>query len=171
MIGDEEADQILRTAGSRGTTIHDLMEKYVLGNDDVLKGVMPFTEACFRKIAKAFDREVSSAHAVEKALWSKTLKTAGRTDVVVTLKSGKKAIGDFKTSRKKKTENEIEGYFVQTTAYSLMLEERTGFVAPYVAIFLAPDHEPDCQVFIRPRSFYLDRVEQIFITDRTKNNI
>src|SRR4051812_24292932 len=51
-VGAEEADRILLQAGIRGTAIHNIAEKYVLGNKDWAKGEMPINLATFRKIKR-----------------------------------------------------------------------------------------------------------------------
>jgi genome maintenance exonuclease 1 len=97
---------------------------------------------------------------IEYPLYSKRLKTAGRTDLIAEW-DGSLAIIDFKTSRKPKKQEWVKNYFLQATCYSLMLQERTGIVCPDIVILISvDDHEP--QVFHKKRKDYLEEVVRIF---------
>jgi hypothetical protein len=96
----------------------------------------------------------------EVPLWSAKLKTAGRSDLLAGW-NGINSIIDFKTARKKKSEEMILGYFIQATCYSIMAEELTGMKFPQIVIVMAVDHE-DPQLFVKDRKDYEDLVYKIF---------
>lgn len=40
-VGEEEANRISRQASSRGTTVHNIIEKYIANDPEFIKGEMP----------------------------------------------------------------------------------------------------------------------------------
>jgi genome maintenance exonuclease 1 len=158
-VGEEEANKISTQAANRGTAIHDMAEKYILG-EDYRKGQMPVNLFTFGPIRSVLDNRVTDVYGIEYPLWSRELNTAGRTDLIADF-DGSPSIVDFKTSRKLKEERYIESYFLQATCYSLMANERLGMDIKQLAIIIAVDHE-DPQVFVRKTSQYIDKVRELF---------
>ena len=74
---------------------------------------------------------------------------------------GINSIIDFKTSKRIKKEEDIEGYFLQATAYSMMAEELTDLKFPQIVIIMSVDNE-ESLVFIKQRDDYVDRVLEVF---------
>ena len=160
-VGEAEANKITTQASNRGTAIHQLAEDYLMNKEDYHVGSMPINLYDFKNNIKPFlDARVDNILGIEYPLFSKRLKTAGRTDLIAEW-DGKPAIIDFKTSRKLKKLEWIKNYFLQATCYSLMLQERTGIVCPDIVILISvDDHEP--QVFHKKRKDYLEEVVHIF---------
>lgn len=151
-VGAEEADKISKQASTRGTKIHTLTETY-LKNED-LKEAYTSTNASlldlemFKKFLPILD-SISNIHCQELALYSDHLRMAGRVDCIAEY-NGQRAVIDFKTSGKLKKKEHISSYFMQTAAYAIMYEERTGIPVPNLVILIAvEDEEP--QVFIEKR--------------------
>ena len=151
-VGAEEADKISNKASTRGTKIHSLTETY-LKNED-LKEAYTSTNASlldlemFKKFLPILD-PISNIHCQELALYSDHLRMAGRVDCIAEY-NGQRAVIDFKTSGKLKKKQHISSYFMQTAAYAIMYEERTGIPVPNLVILIAvEDEEP--QVFIEKR--------------------
>ena len=151
-VGAEEADKISNKASTRGTKIHSLTETY-LKNED-LKEAYTSTKASlldlemFKKFLPILD-PISNIHCQELALYSDHLRMAGRVDCIAEY-NGQRAVIDFKTSGKLKKKEHISSYFMQTAAYAIMYEERTGIPVPNLVILIAvEDEEP--QVFIEKR--------------------
>lgn len=141
-VGEEEADKVGRRAAKRGTKIHDLMEKYIKGEEIDERKLMPHHRASFRKLKPIIDKYLSEVYAQEVPLYSDKLRVAGRVDLVGVM-HGLKIILDFKTSGRVKTREEISGYFMQATAYAIMFEERTGMPIDHVVILMDVDnHDP-----------------------------
>ena len=152
-VGAEEADKISKQASTRGTKIHTLTETY-LKNED-LKEAYTSTNASlldlemFKKFLPILD-SISNIHCQELALYSDHLRMAGRVDCIAEY-NGQRAVIDFKTSGKLKKKEHISSYFMQTAAYAIMYEERTGIPVPNLVILIAvEDEEP--QVFIEKRN-------------------
>lgn len=159
-VGEAEAQKISTQAANRGTALHAICESYML-NQDTPKDSMPINVEAFRQLKPLLDKNIGKVFGVESPLYSKTLQTAGRTDCVAEW-NGVPSIIDFKTSKKPKKEEWIENYFIQTTTYALMFEERTGLKIPQIVVMIYVDHE-DPQIFIKRAKDYYGRVRDIFI--------
>ena len=159
-VGEEEANKISNQAAVRGTAIHALAEAYLMNDKNWKRGAMPTNIDTFSRIRPHLDQHVGTIYGAEVPLWSEKLKTAGRTDLLAGWR-GINSIIDFKTSRRIKTEDHIESYFLQATCYSMMAEERTGMNIPQIVIIIAVDHE-ETQVFVKQRDKYVQRVLGIF---------
>lgn len=160
-VGDAVADQVSQQARTRGTAIHDLAEKYLLNDPQWKRGSMPINVATFLKLKRVLDQRVGLIYGIEYPLYSAMLQTAGKTDLVAEF-DGIDSIVDFKTSKKLKTKEDIPGYFIQSTCYSLMFEELTGRKIKQIAICLAVD-EDESQVFIDKPSAWYSEVKQVFM--------
>lgn len=162
-VGDEQANKISTQAARRGTAVHSLAERYVLNESSYLEGAMPSGVDAFNSIKPVIDRSVDNILGIELPLYSVTLRTAGRCDLIAEY-NGVPSVIDFKTSRRLKKEEWIESYFLQTTVYSMMFESIYKIKIPQIVIMIAVDHE-EPQVFIKDRSKYVDRVLEIFTGD------
>lgn len=158
-VGEEEAKKISTQAANRGTAIHAICENYLL-NKEYKRGVMPVNLDTFSRIKPHLDLNVGTIYGIEIPLWSAQLKTAGRCDLLAGWK-GINSVIDFKTSKKPKTEDHIQSYFLQATCYSLMAEERTGLKIPQIVIMIAVDNE-DTQIFVKDRDQYVSAVKTVF---------
>lgn len=161
-VGEEEADRILVQAGTRGTAVHSLAEKYVMNDPNWAKGAMPVNLWTFKKIKPILDEHVDLVYGIEYPLWSSLFRTAGRTDLPCKF-DGVNTIGDFKTSRGRKSREDIPGYFIQATVYSLMMEERTGVKFPQVAIMIAEDEGSVAKLFVDQSRNWYPQVASVFL--------
>ena len=160
-VGEDEARRVSTQAAGRGTAVHELCEKYLRNDPNYKRGAMPFNLATFSGIKKHLDLCVGSVYALEVPLWSKRLGVAGRTDLLAGW-LGVNSVVDFKTSKRKKDEGDIESYFIQATCYSMMAEELTSLKFPQIVVIIAVDHEDTPQVFVNDRNLYVDRVLEVF---------
>jgi hypothetical protein len=157
-IGKEAADAIGFQAANRGTAVHDMAEKYMLNDPNWAKGHMPGNVFSFKQIRKFLDESVESVYGIEYPLYSKILNTAGRSDLPCKF-NGEATIVDFKTSKREKSRDGIRGYFIQSTCYALMFEERTGLKVPQIAVVISVDSGP-AQLFVeRAKTWYPDVFE------------
>ncbi|CAB4133102.1 PD-(D/E)XK nuclease superfamily [uncultured Caudovirales phage] len=136
-VGEEEANRVSRKATSRGTNVHTLCERYL--NNESLGTIMPDALEMFLSIKPTLNR-INNIHYQEQALWSKQLGMAGRVDCIGEF-DGKLSVIDFKTSKKIKLIDDIEDYFWQTSAYSLMYEELIGEPINNLVIIMAVENE------------------------------
>ena len=124
-VGNEEANRISRIASSRGTQVHNIIEKYLRNHDDYLDGASLVAQTNFKSIKPIIDERIGDVWALEVALYSDHLNLAGRCDCIAEW-DGVLSIVDWKTSGRIKTKNDIHSYFIQKSAYAIMFEERTG---------------------------------------------
>ncbi len=147
-VGEEEANRVSRIASTRGTTVHNIIEKYVANDPDYLKGEMPHNIQTFKDIQRVIDDGVTKVYQQEAPLYSKHLGLAGRVDLVGQW-GGVNSVIDWKTSRKFKKKEWIDSYFMQCAAYAIMWEERTGMPIKQLVVCIAGDE--GSQVFVEDR--------------------
>lgn len=143
-VGDAEADKITRQGIARGEALHKVVEKYILG-EDWKTGAGYHTKEHFRKIRKDLDDNIDIVYGVELPLYSMSMRTAGRTDLVCNFQ-GIPTVLDNKTSRYDPPVEWITNYFVQATCYADMLNQ-FEFGIPkieQIAILMACDFGPRC---------------------------
>ena len=137
-VGEEEANRISNRAATRGTRIHNLCESYLLG-EHVEADI--FDQTIFKSLIPYLDN-INNIHALEDPLYSDHLEVAGTVDCIAEYK-GKLAVIDFKTSARLKSRDDIHGYFMQTSAYAVAFEERTGIpVGKMIVIMGVDDNDP-----------------------------
>jgi hypothetical protein len=159
-VGEEEVKRVSTQAAGRGSAVHLLCEKYLSNDPDYKRGAMPFNLVTFSSIKKHLDLCIGTVYGLEVPLWSKRLGTAGRTDLLAGW-LGVNSVIDFKTSKRKKEEEDIQSYFLQATVYSMMAEELTEHKFPQIVVIIAVDHE-DAQIFVKNRDQYVDKVLEVF---------
>jgi len=155
-VGDKEANRISGQASVRGTKVHQLAEDYINNIKNYKEDHQPANIDMFENQLKpVLDKHLGLVYGVEVPLYSSYLKLAGRCDLVGEW-DGRKAIIDFKTSRKLKKEEWIEDYFMQGACYSVMFEERTGIAVNDIVILIGVDGEAEPQLFVKKRDDYID---------------
>ena len=165
-VGEVEANRISRRASDRGTQLHQICEDYLLNKENYLAKHMPLHVELFGHIRPVLDENVEVVYGNELALFSHTLKTAGRTDMFCRFQ-GMNTVVDFKTATKDKKDDWIEDYFLQSTCYAIMLEEVYRDIMPMhipqIAIVIAvEDGENKQQLFVKRTSDYREKVLKVF---------
>lgn len=158
-VGQAEADKVSRQATTRGTAVHDLLEKYLDNDPGYLKGHMPANIHTAKKLFPALDEHLSKVIRQETPLYSDKLRTAGRVDVVGEW-NGIRSIIDFKTSKKYKKKSDIEGYFMQASFYAYAWFERTGQPVPQIVILIMVD-EGSHQIFVEKTMDWLPKFVEL----------
>ena len=163
-VGEERANKISSAAANRGTKVHKICEDYINNEitDFKMQLLMPDLKELFFKIKPIIDEKLGDVYAQEQALYSHQLRVAGRVDLIG-IWNGKLSVIDFKTSTKQKTEDYIQNYFMQCTAYALMFSELTGMWIDDIVVLIATE-EGEAQVFERqihdyrkPLMHYIDK--------------
>ena len=160
-VGEQEANKVSAQASRRGTSIHNMMEKYFLGGDPIA-GEMPSNVTMFNSIRSATDKHLTHIYAMEAPLYSDKMQIAGRCDLVGKW-AGMDCIIDFKTSKRLKEEAHIDNYLLQASAYSLMFEELTARIIPGIVVLIGVDDEVKPQMFCRYRDKYVDELCQVIL--------
>lgn len=138
-IGEDRANEISGRAKTRGTSLHSLYEKFLL-NEDYKTNANPLTLGNLNQVKPYLIKSIDKVLGVETQLYSDKLLLAGTADAVV-IWEGIPTILDFKTSRRRKKAEDIESYFLQTTIYSMMVEELYNIHIPQVLIIMTVDHD------------------------------
>lgn len=146
-VGHKEADRITRHAATRGSALHDSLEKFLLHEHVDTRKLMPHVQLSHRIVRSVLEKNLSALYLSEAPLYSDKHKIAGRVDAVGVY-NGVESIIDFKTSRYVKTAQDISHYFQQAAAYSLMLAERSNVIAKQLVIIMAVDNSSQPLVFI-----------------------
>jgi len=149
-VGDAEANRISTTAANRGTRIHTLCESY-LNNEHVEPNL--FDTETFKAI-KPYLNNIQDIHCLETPLYSDHLEVAGTVDCIAKY-NGKMSVIDFKTSKRKKSRDEISNYFMQCSAYAVAFEERTGVPVGKIVIIMAVDDD-DTIIFEEKRDDWIN---------------
>lgn len=148
-VGEEEANRISYRASTRGTAVHEIVEKYINNDANYKDGYTPDIIQSFLDLKPILDSRIGKVYAQEAPLYSNHLGVAGRVDCVAEF-DGKLSIIDFKTSLKPKRKDWVKNYFMQESAYAIMWEERTGQPIVQLVTIISVDNAPP-QVFIEHR--------------------
>lgn len=132
-VGEREAEKKKRQGGNRGSRMHDSIEHFLLGEEVSIKN--PLDLQLFSKMVP-FLKKIDNIIAMETSLYSDELELAGRCDLIATIE-GIPFVIDFKTMTEQREIS--EDYWLQTTAYSIMFEERTGIKIPKLCIAASAD--------------------------------
>lgn len=154
-VGEEEAKKIMNIAARRGTVFHEMCELF-LSNGDLktfYQTCMPDSQETFKQ-AFPFLKRINNIRYIEAPLYSTRMDMAGRVDCVADFDNVLSII-DFKSSLMEKKESWIVNYFEQETAYSEMLEERTGIHAEQIVTVMTSLYENEATVFVKNREPYL----------------
>ena len=150
-VGSKVANEISGRAARRGTRIHNLCEDY-LSNKEI--DIDMFDQDMWQSFHKILDR-IDNIHALETPLYSDHLRVAGTVDCIAEF-DGRLSVIDFKTSKRKKSLQEIANYFMQCSAYAVAFEERTKIPISNLVILMAVDDE-DPIIFSQKRDDYIDQ--------------
>lgn len=151
-VGEEEAARISKKATDRGTRIHSLCEDHLLGNNPMPELVDMDMWSDLKPVIDKID----NIHALESKLYSDKLEVAGTVDCIAEF-DGRLSVIDFKTSKNPKDINNIEHYFIQATAYSVMFQELYNIAIPDITIIIGVDHDKP-QIFHQKRKGFIQQL-------------
>ena len=158
-VGEEEANRISHRASTRGTKVHEIIEKYIDNDPNYTDGYTPDIIQSFQDVQTILDTNIGDVYAQEAPLYSNHLGVAGRVDCVADY-GVKLSIIDFKTSKKPKRVDWIKNYFMQEAAYAIMWEERTGLPIVQLVTIIAVDNDQP-QVFIEHRDNWVRPLQDV----------
>jgi genome maintenance exonuclease 1 len=161
-VGAEEANRISGRASARGTRIHSLCEAY-LRNEQCNPDI--FDRELFESISYWLG-DIDNIHALEDPLYSDFLQVAGTVDCIAEFQ-GKLSVIDFKTASKPKDREDIYNYFMQTAAYSVAFEERTGIPIGRLVIIMAVEND-DPRLFIEKRDNWIGGFRKLRLDYKNK---
>ena len=138
-VGEAEANAISKRATTRGSTLHDSIENYLLNHTVHIDKRNLLALNLFKSMKPVLNR-IQNIRLLEDRLYSDTLKLAGTIDCCGEW-DGKLSVIDFKTSNHRKDKEEIDSYFLQCTIYSLMIEELFKVKIDQLVILMAVEFE------------------------------
>ena len=157
-VGIEEAERVGRNAAAIGTRLHSLCERFLDNRNDYSRGALPPEIELFVKLKPVLMEKVNVVYAQEFPLYSLDLGVAGRCDLYCSLDNVHSVV-DFKSSSKPKKEEWIENYFMQATAYSMMLRELGHRVDQFAILVASPE---SMQVFQKNVDDYVEMTREYF---------
>lgn len=164
-VGNEEANRVSARASARGTRVHTLCEHYLLGNNpepDI------FDAEIFNSMKLWLD-DIDNIHCLETPLYSDFLQVAGTVDCIAEFQ-GKLSVIDFKTANKPKDREDIYNYFMQTAAYAVAFEERTGIPIGRLVIIMGVEND-DPRLFIEKRDNWIGGFRKLRLDYKNAHNI
>jgi genome maintenance exonuclease 1 len=106
------------------------------------------------KAIKPYLNNIQDIHCLETPLYSDHLEVAGTVDCIAKY-NNKMSVIDFKTSKRKKSRDDIHNYFMQCSAYAVAFEERTGIPVGKIVIIMAVDDD-DTIIFEENRDDWIN---------------
>lgn len=155
-VGEEEADRVSKRATLRGTALHKYCEDY-LNNLEVKVNL--FDQEAFNQFKQALN-EIDNIYAIEKALFSNKLRTAGTVDLIAEF-DGKLSIIDWKTSKSIKYRDDIHSYFMQCSFYAWCMREMFNINIEQVVIVMAVDGNNKPLIFKETVSEWLPKFAEV----------
>lgn len=164
-VGEEEANRVSAKASARGTRIHTLCEKFLLG-EEIAPDI--FDKEMFDSMKYWLD-DIDNIHCLETPLYSDYLQVAGTVDCIADFQ-GKLSVIDFKTASKPKDRDDIYNYFMQTAAYAVAFEERTGIPVGRLVIIMAVEND-DPRLFIEKRDNWIGGFRKLRLDYKNQKGI
>jgi ATP-dependent exoDNAse (exonuclease V) beta subunit len=161
-VGEEEAKKISRLAASRGTRLHNVCEKFLLNELDSFsyQSMMPDTKQLFLTLKNHLNTRVGKIYALEQALYSDTLRVAGRVDCIAEW-DGELSVIDFKTSTRTKKEDWVQNYYMQCALYAQMFEDLTKRPIERIVVLIAVEDDLFPQILIKEKTEYLENARNL----------
>ena len=171
-VGHKQAEIIKREASSRGTSMHDYIEKFLLGklNLDLLGDNTRERMMADQIIENGLRNKLDEIWGCEATLYYPG-KYAGAADCVGVYEK-RETIIDFKQSNKPKKDEWIEDYYLQCAAYALAHDTVYGSKISQVVILLCTKDNIFQRFIIdgeRLKDFqkkFLEKVEQFYAQRR-----
>ena len=167
-VGEDVANHISNQAATRGTAVHNMVEDHLnnINVDEVEKYKKQFLPRMMFNVLKPELTKINNIRLQEAAMYSSDYTVAGRVDCIGEY-DGVLSVIDFKTSTKEKSEDWIENYFIQGSAYSQMYKEHFGEEVPQIVILITTE-QGTTQVFKKKPEDYLGKLKQ-YVEEFYKN--
>lgn len=141
-----------KRGAERGTAFHELVECY-LKNQDLPEADIQHAKL-FRQVRLHLNK-ISNIRLQEAALWSDVMRIAGRVDCVADY-DGVLSLIDFKTANKPRDVWAIEDYYLQCTAYALMVDELYDIQIDQLVIIMGAEQGIGATVYKKPIADFIE---------------
>ena len=155
-VGEDVANYVSRKAMTTGTRTHKIVEEHL--NNTKITEENIFAKAHFTNI-KPLLKNINNILGLEERLCSKSLGLAGTADCIGDY-NGVPSVIDFKTSSKKKDDDWILKYYLQTTAYALMWEEQTGQIIDQIVVLISGE-DGSRETYIKEKKDYIEQLNDV----------
>lgn len=155
-VGEDEADAITARAAGEGTRFHAALEQIITNQWTPFRSAqtLPNIKHLLNQTVPILEEHISAIHASEMMVYSDTHRIAGRMDCLCTW-DGEYTIVDFKRSTKEKRTEWIQDYFLQATAYAIMVEECFQIQIPTIAIVMGVSNSESPQFWHFQKTKYI----------------
>ena len=157
-VGEEEANKITSQATKRGTIFHQNIEDYLRKEKDFIEFQNVIQEGMFKAVKPVLDEIIPIS--LEAPLFSNHLRMAGRVDCVG-LFDNRLSIIDFKSSAKLKEDYMAKQWYIQMTAYAIMVEELTGKPIEDIIAIVGVEGMNTFQIFMSNPNDHVDDLMQL----------
>jgi genome maintenance exonuclease 1 len=157
-VGQVEATKIGRRASTRGATLHENCEDYLLNHTVHIEKSRYVDMSLFRGVQPVLHR-INNIRLLESPLYSHAMKLAGTMDCLAEF-DGVLSVIDFKTTTKMKEKYEIDNYFIQTSIYASMIYERYGINVSNLVIIISNEFG-STQVYTDNRKNWFNQVKEV----------
>ena len=155
-VGSQEANRIVKISSGRGRGLHSITESFLKNEHNIFEDAAPDAKEMFLSIRPHLMLHVQDILIQEKTIYSKNIGMAGKPDLIAYW-DGVLSTIDFKNARRTRKEEWITDYFLQTTAYSLIVEDMLDIPVKQVVILMAVEHEKP-QIFVRRTRDYIPQL-------------
>jgi len=157
-VGEDEANKITSQATKRGTLFHQHIEDYLRREKEFIEFENILQEGMFKAVKPVLDEIIPIS--IEAPLFSNHLRMAGRVDCVG-LFDNKLSIIDFKSSAKLKEDYMAKQWYIQMTAYAIMVEELTGKPIEDIVAIVGIEGINTFQIFMSNPKDHVDDLMQL----------
>ena len=154
-VCEKEANKITKRATKRGTSFHQHVEDYLRKEKDFIEFDNILQEQMFKAVQPVLDDIIPVA--LEAPLYSHELQMAGRVDCIG-IANDQLAIIDFKSSSKPKQDFMAKPWYLQMTAYAIMVEELTGEPIKEICAIVAVEGLNTFQLFVSDPTKHVDEL-------------
>jgi ATP-dependent exoDNAse (exonuclease V) beta subunit len=158
-VGAAQAKEIAKKASIRGNSLHWMIEHYLKNEDPAtFKEQKSQHKIVFNQTRSLLDRKINNIFVQEQKMYSKTLKVAGRCDVIAEWDKVLSVI-DFKSSNRRRKEEWNEDYYIQSSFYAFAFWELTRLLPKQIVIVVSAD---DFTVvpYVQKASKFLPKLEE-----------
>lgn len=155
-LGDEEADRILKESKDIGTSLDTLFNDSLLLSDfNIEDHKDELGYKLWKQLTPYLGKVVPVG--VQLKVWNTHLGYMGYLDCLG-IYDGKLCIIDCKNSKREKTEEYLEDYYLQCTAYALAIFKMFGIKVHELVLMIARRDSPFPQIIRKPIAPYIPRV-------------
>lgn len=166
-VGEAEAKRVSGRALANGNEFHLIIENYLKNMST--ESFKNETSLKLFEQAKPELSKINNIRAQEVHLYSTKLGVAGTADCIADY-NGVLSVIDFKSAKKKKQKSWIKSYFLQGTAYALMVEELTKCKVDQIVILISAE-DGTVQAYVEDKNQFIPLLEDVIADYMGRNDV